>query len=163
MLKPNSLRARLTAAFPDDFGQDAQRLAMWIEEGQVRCHAGEDDLSFSVEYKLSVSITGWRLPSPLIWITVIDWLRIQQPDLLTPGKSATAIPFEVDMISNDEVDIGFDLQLSEPVRVTRRPDDGFDMQIVSEPNPLFPDAAPLLPDLVLQSIWVDGAPLAGAV
>ena len=36
MIKPNSLRERLTAAFPDEFGKDANRLSMWIEEGHVR-------------------------------------------------------------------------------------------------------------------------------
>lgn len=160
MKKPDSLRAKLTAAFPDEFARDPNRLAMWIEKGNVRCHASADNLNFSVEYTLSVSIAGWRLPSALIWVTLIDWLRIQQPDLLTPGKSATAIPFEADIISNEEVDIGFDIALSEPVRVVRREDGGFDMTIVSEPDPLFPDMLPLVDGAVLQTVWVDGAQVA---
>lgn len=160
MKKPDSLRARFATAFPDEFARDPQRLSMWIEKGQVRCHAGENNLNFAVEYTLSVSISGWRLPSALIWITLIDWLRIQQPDLLTINKSASAIPFEADIVSNEEVDIGFDLALSEPVRVTRREDGGFDMTIVAEPDPLFPDAVPLVEGAVLQSVWVDGVQVA---
>lgn len=156
MKKPDSLRARLTAVFPDEFAKDAQRLQLWIEEGNVRCHAGET-LSFTVEYKLCVSITGWRLPSALIWITLIDWLRVQQPDLLTPGKSRDAIPFEADLISNEEVDIGFDLKLTEAVSVQRRDDGGFDMTVVAEPDPLFVEAAPMFdPVALLRTIWAPG-------
>lgn len=158
MLKPDSLRARLTAAFPDHFGKDAQRLQLWIEEGHVRCHAGEASLNFTVEYKLSVSITGWTLPSLMIWAVLIDWLRVQQPDLLTPAKSRTAIPFEADLTSNSDVDIGFDLMLTEPVLMVTREDGGFDMRVQAEPDPLFEDAAPLLPDgSVLKTIWAPGS------
>jgi len=160
MLKPDSLRARLTEAFPDDFARDSTRLSMWIEEGRVRCHASEGNLNFAVDYKLMVSISGWRLPSVMIWIVLIDWLRVQQPALLTPARSETAIPFEVDLISKNEVDIGFDLALTEPVRVTRRQDGGFDMQIVAEPDPLFPDGAPILPaGPLLKQIWAHGRQL----
>ncbi|MEJ6008680.1 phage tail protein [Novosphingobium aquae] len=157
MLKPDSLRARLTEAFPDAFARDATNLSMWVDQGHVRCHAGPDNLNFTVEYKLCVSITGWTLPSIMIWVTLIDWLRAQQPDLLSPANSAAAIPFEVDLVSADEVDLGFDLALTEPVRVTRREDGGFDMRVAAEPDPLFPDAAPLLPSgPLLKSIWAPG-------
>jgi hypothetical protein len=157
MLKPNGLRARLTTAFPDEFAKDAVRLALWIEEGNVQCNAAPDNLNFTVAYKLSVSVEGWRLPSTMLWIVLLDWLRVQQPDLLTPAQSGKAIPFEVDLISNEEVDIGFELRLTETVRVTRREDGGFDMVIVPEPDPLFPEMAPLLPDgALLKSIWAPG-------
>lgn len=160
MLKPDSLRARLTEAFPDEFGKDSARLSLWIEEGNVRCHAGPGDLDFAIEYKLCVSITGWTMSSLLIWIVVIDWLRVHQPDLLSPATSKTALPFEADIISNTEVDIGFDLRLSEPVRVTRREDGGFDMQVAAEPETLFEDAAPLLPSgPLLKQVWGPGGGL----
>jgi len=153
--KPNSLRERLTAAFPDDFGHDATRLEMWIEQGNVRCHAGQN-LNFSVEYTLSVSIANWSRESVLIWVVLLDWLRVQQPDLVTAAKSVAAIPFEVDLISTTTADIGFDLRLSEPVIVTRREDGGFDMRIEAEPDPLFPEAGPILPSgPLLKSIWLD--------
>jgi hypothetical protein len=157
MLKPNSLRARLTEAFPDEFAKDSIRLSLWVEEGTVQCNAGPDNLNFTVRYKLCAEIRGWSLPSPLLWITVIDWLRSQQPDLLNPQNSAGAIPFEVDIIDLTQVDIGFDLQLTEPVRVTRREDGGFDMVLVPEPDPLFPDADPIVPSApILRTIWAPG-------
>ena len=80
------------------------------------------------------------------------------PDLLTPAKSRTAIPFEADLTSNSDVDIGFDLMLTEPVLMTRREDGGFDMRVQAEPEPLFEDAAALLPDgSVLKTIWAPGS------
>jgi hypothetical protein len=157
MKKPDSLRAALTQAFPDEFANDAARLSLWIEEGHVRCHAGPDNLNYSVEYKLCVSISGWRMSSLLIWVVLIDWLRVQQPDLLTWAQSKRAIPFEADLISNVEVDVGFDLTLTEAVRVTRRDDGGFDMIVVEEPDALFPDAEPLLCSApLLKQIWAPG-------
>jgi hypothetical protein len=123
----------------------------------VRCHAGADNLNFSIEYKLCVSIAGWRLSSLLIWVVVIDWLRVHQPELLTPAQSRKAIPFEADLISNVEVDVGFDLMLTEAVRVTRREDGGFTMRVIDEPDPLFPDAEPLLCSApLLKQIWAPG-------
>jgi hypothetical protein len=158
--KPDSLRAALTAAFPE-LGTDPDRLRMWIEQGHVKCWAGgADRLNFTQGYTLTVVIEGWTLPSILIWVVLIDWLRIQQPDLLTPGKAETAIPFEADIVSAAEVDLSFELALTEPVRVTRREDGGFDMIVVSEPDPLFPDAAPVLPSgPLLETVWVDGVQL----
>jgi len=158
--KPGSLRAVFETAFPD-LAQDPARLRMWIEQGHVKCWAGgADRLNFTQAYTLTVVLEGWRLPSILIWALLIDWLRIQQPDLLTPGKAETAIPFEADIITAEEADISFDLDLTEPVRVTRRDDGGFDMIVVAEPDPLFPDLAPLLPARpLLETVWVDGVQL----
>lgn len=164
MIKPNSLRTALTTVFPE-LARDSNRLHMWIEEGQVRCHAADptpaENLSFTVEYTLKVWIEKWSSQSILIWIVLLDWLRVQQPDLLTPGSSGTAIPFETDLDNEKEADIGFDLKLSEPVKATRREDGGFDMQVIAEPNPLMPDTVPIVAGgEPLRTIWAKGVQLA---
>jgi hypothetical protein len=163
MKKPDSLRAALTATFPE-LTRDPNRLHLWIEEGQVRCHAADptpgENLSFTLEYTLKVWIEKWRSPSILIWIVLLDWLRIQQPDLLTPSRSASAIPFETDLDSEKEADIGFDLLLRENITAVRRDDGGFDMQVLAEPDPLMPDTVPIAAGgLPLASIWLDGSQL----
>jgi len=135
MRKPDSLRAAITAVFPE-LAKDPHRLRLWIEEGHVRCHAGEDNLNFTLEYTLTVVIEEWTRPTLMIWPVLADWLRIQQPDLLTVANSKAAIPFEADLISNQKADISFELALTEPVIVTRREDGGFDMRVVPE-VPLF--------------------------
>lgn len=159
MRKPDLLRAALTTAFPE-LARDPDRLSLWVDEGgQVRHHMGAN-LNFAIEYRLSVEVRAWTHPSIMLFAVLIDWLRIQQPDLVTPGNSKTGISFEADLISAEEADIGFDLMLNEGVRVTKRPDGGFNMTYVVEPDPLMPDTAPILPSApLLESIWVDGVQL----
>ena len=142
MKKPDSLRAALTAVFPE-LAKDPHRLRLWIEEGRVRCHASEDNLNFTLEYTLTVVIEEWTHSTLMIWPVLADWLRIQQPDLLTVANSKSAIPFEADLISNQKADISLELALTEPVIVTRREDGGFDMRVVPE-VPLFDLTGPPL-------------------
>ncbi len=163
MKKPDSLRKAFTDAFPD-LKENPDRFRLWIEEGNVRSHAADptqtDNLDFSLEYKLVVVFDGWRRSSLLIWIYLLRWLRQHQPDLLTPGQSEDALPFESDILSSEEADISFDLKLREPVKVTRREDGGLDMQVVEEPVALLPDTLPMVEDgEPLKSIWVDGVKL----
>lgn len=162
MKKPESLRAKLIAAFPD-LASDPARLRMWIERGSLQCNMAPDNLNYGVRYTLTVVVEGWDLPAIMIWVLLIDWLRIHQPELLTPShnnEGERGIPFETDIISATESDISFDLPLREMIRVERRPDGGFDMEYLAEPNVLFPDAAPILPEgPLLKSIWVEGRQL----
>lgn len=163
MNKPDDLRAKFVSVFPE-LARDPNRLRLWIEQGHVRCHAADptqgENLNYSIEYKLTVVFEAWAKSSLLIWIVLIDWLRINQPDLLTPAQSRTAIPFEADLISDVEADVSFDLMLTERVKVTRRDDGGFDMQAVAEPDPLFPDTVPLIAGGAgLTRISVDGVQL----
>ncbi|XAI96264.1 tail protein [Microcystis phage Mae-JY29] len=142
MKKPDSLRAALTAVFPE-LVTNPNRLRLWIEKGHVRCHASEDNLNFTLEYTLTVVIEEWTRSTLMIWPVLCDWLRIHQPDLLTVANSKAAIPFEADLISNQKADVSFDLALTQPVLVTRREDGGFDMREVSE-APLFAAGGPPL-------------------
>ncbi|MXO64845.1 phage tail protein [Altericroceibacterium endophyticum] len=160
MNKPDSLRAAFTAVF-GDLADNPDRFRLWIEEGHVRCHAADptqgENLSYTLEYRLVVVFEAWRRSHLLIWIVLLDWLRIHQPDLLTPKQSPEAIPFEADLISNEEADISFELMLSEPIRAKRRADGGFDMSVIGENNPLFPDSVPLIDQgKPLASVWLDG-------
>lgn len=163
MNKPNSLRAALTAVFPE-LARDSNRLHLWIEEGFVRCHAADptpgENLSFAIEYTLRVWIEKWSRESILIWIIVLDWLAVQQPELLTPGKSANSLLFETDLDSEKEADIGFELKLTERVTAVRREDGGFDMQVVAETNPMMPDTVRMVENGEdLASIWLEGVQL----
>lgn len=142
MKKPDSLRAALTAVFPE-LVTNPNRLRLWIEKGHVRCHASEDNLNFTLEYTLTVVIEEWNRSTLMIWPVLCDWLRVHQPDLLTVANSKTAIPFEADLISNGKADVSFELALTQPVTVVRREDGGFDMREVSE-LPLFDVGGPPL-------------------
>lgn len=158
MKKPESLRAKLTAAFPE-LADDPNRLRMWIEKGSLRHHMAPGSHNFAVHYTLTVVVEEWSYPAVMLWVLVLDWLRIQQPDLVVPANE-DGVAFEADILTTESSHISFDLPLREAIGVTRREDGGFDMEYVPELNPLFPDAEPLFPDgPLLESIWVEGRQL----
>lgn len=162
MKKPDSLRAKLVSVFPE-LARDPHRLRMWIEKGAVKCRAADptpgENLSYRLDYTLTVVIEEWTQPSLLIWIVLLDWLRIQEPALLT-AANAKGLEFEADLLSDTKADISFDLPLSEAVIATRREDGGFDMRVREEPDPLMPDTVPIVPGGErLKSIWLEGVQL----
>lgn len=163
MKKPDSLRAALSAIFPE-FARDPNRLHLWIEDGMIRCHAGDravgENLSFTLEYSLNLWIENWAQETILIWIVVLDWLQLNQPDLLTASKSPGSLPFEADLLSEKATDIGLELKLTESVIATRRPDGGFDMSFALDPDPILPDTMPIVPGGDwLKTIWAEGIQL----
>lgn len=159
MQKIDSLREKFVTAYPE-FARDPDRLRMWIEEGHLRSHTQAGNLNFSLEYTLVVVIEGWTRSHLLIWIQLIDWLRIHQPDLLAVGNSKTSLPFEFEPLSNKSSNISFELALNEAVRAALRDDGGYDMQYASEQSPLFSSAAPITQGAGdLTSIWMDGQQL----
>lgn len=158
MKKPESLRAKLTAAFPE-LAADPNRLRMWTEKGALHHHMAPGNYNFVVTYTLTVVVEEWSHPAITLWVLLLDWLRIQQPDLVTPSN-ANGVFFEADILTTEDGDLSFDLPLREAIRVMRREDGGFNMEYVAEPDPLFPDTVPLFPETpLLKSIWVEGRQL----
>lgn len=155
MKKPDSLRAAICAAVPD-LRDNPERLIMWIDRGAV-ASPGTPSLNFSYGYRLNILILGYAGRQPPVAIAILQWLRINQPDLLQPGKDAFA--FEADFLDNKSVDLQIELQLSEGVTAVQREDGGFDMEFIAEPDPLFDDDQ-LLGDLEqvppLSQIWFAG-------
>lgn len=158
MLKPDSLRAAICATVPD-FADNPERLIMWIDQGNVASPMTAS-FNFTYSYRLNIFVPGYAGHQALIAIAILAWLRVQQPDLLQPGKAAFG--FEADFLDNRSIDLQLQLDLVEPVLCERRPDGGFDMHFIPEPNPLFDDDHPFgdldtTPDLT--EIWYDGARL----
>lgn len=153
MKKPDSLRAALSAADPE-LARNPTDLIMWIDQGSIASPMTAA-FHFAYSYQLNVLLLGYaRKQVPLV-IAMLHWLRVQQPDLLTPNKDA--ISFDVDFMDNATVDLQFKLQLTEQVHAVRREDGGFDMQILDEPDPLLADDLPLVEDPPpLTSLWFDG-------
>jgi hypothetical protein len=155
MLKPDSLRAALTAADPE-LARDPQQLIMWIDQGAIASPMTAA-LHFTYAYQLNVLLIGYARKQLPLAFAMLQWLRVQQPDLLTPGKSA--VTFEVDFMDNSSVDLQFKLQLTEQVRVAPDDDGVLQLQLMPEPDPLFPgdlgigDIEPIPP---LSEIWFDG-------
>lgn len=155
MLKPDSLRAALAAVDPE-LARDPAQLIMWIAQGAIASPM-TPSFSFAYSYQLSLFLPGYGRHQAPLMIAILHWLRAQQPDLLQPGKDAFA--FEADFLDNATVDLELRLQLTEQVRAIRRPDGGFDMEFLAEPDPLFADDLGIggvdpVPDLA--SLWFGG-------
>src|SRR3546814_14904567 len=86
---------------------------MWIDQGSIASPMTAA-FHFAYSYQLNVLLIGYaRKQIPLV-IAMLHWLRVQQPDLLTPNKDA--ISFDVDFMDNATVDLQFKLQLTEQVQ-----------------------------------------------
>lgn len=135
MNKPDALRKAIEASNPD-LARDPERLLMFIDRGNVRSFMTAD-FSFEYRYALNIIISDFTGDTALLMIPILSWLRINQPDLLTPPKEA--LSFEVDILDNGAVDLEINLQLTEQMAVTKRDDGGFDMLYLPEPENLFDD------------------------
>lgn len=161
MKKPETLRAAIAATVPD-LAENPERLIMWIDQGSVASPMTAA-FHFAYSYRLNILLLGYAGQQPPIDIAILYWLRVNQPDLLQPGKDAFS--FEVDFNDNNSVDREIQLQLTEQVHAVQRPDGGFDMRFIAEPDPLFADDIGIGADEtapILDSLWYDGQQLVPA-
>jgi len=149
MKKPALLRAALVALYPE-FARNPDKLAMWVETGNVRA-TRNDQRGFAWEYQLTVVAEDFTKPPEGLFFTVVDWLRTQQPDVTQPN--APGFPFEADVINDKTFDVKMTLPLREVVTATAMGGGGWQIEVQPEPV-LFPDEAEIGPGLT--SIWVRG-------
>jgi len=136
MLKPASLRNVLTGAVPE-LKRDPALLRIWSDKGRIAGRLG-GPLGFEYRYRLNVLIIDFTGSEDAIAIAIVNWLREHQPDLLlNHDRGDQAVPFEVEVIDTKTVDLLFELELSETVRVIPRDAGGFDA--VHEPEPSLDD------------------------
>lgn len=159
MLKPDSLRAALTAAMlaPDGvplLARDPDLLRIYIDRGRLVSHLGASR-GYEWRYRMTGTLIGFTLSPDALALPLLEWLRGHQPDLLlNHDRAREAVPFEIDVIDADTVDIEFTLELTETVRVTPRDGGGFDIVHVPEPeiDPLYDPQPP-----PLREAWLGGS------
>lgn len=153
MFKPASLRVALTAAIVDAAGvrifeRDPAKLRIWGDKGRIAGRLGHAR-GFEYRYRLNVFLEDFAGSEDAVVIALVEWLRQHQPDLLlNHDRGDQAIPFEVEVLDNQLVDMLFELELTETVRVIPRDAGGFDA---------IHEAEPAIEDL-LQGEAFDGAP-----
>src|SRR3546814_21117690 len=112
---------------------------MWIDQGSIASPMTAA-FHFAYSYQLNVLLIGYeRKQIPLV-IAMLHWLRVQQPDLLTPNKDA--ISFDVDFMDNATVLLQFQLRVSAQVTAVRREAGGCAIQIRHAPDALLAYAPP---------------------
>jgi len=133
MNKPNSLREHLLTAVAG-LKKNPDRLLIFIDAGSVRCTAAKG-LSFEYTYTLQVLLTDFAGHPDSVFIPVLEWLRLQQPDLLTNlERGKDAIAFEADILDGGKVDMSLKLPLTERVIVKRQDDGSLDISHPDEPD-----------------------------
>lgn len=152
MKKPGLLREAIAALIPET-ARDPDRLAMWVERGNVRA-TGNRQRGFSWEYDLIVVAENYTGYPAQLFFVVVDWLRVQQPDLLK--ANGPGFPFEVDVIDVSTVDVRMTLPLREVVAAAQV-DGEWQLTVADETVPLFPDDTPLRANEgPISSIWARG-------
>jgi len=154
MKKPALLRAAIAAHLPH-LARDPDKLAMWTDRGNCRA-VQTRNRGFAWEYELTVVAEDYKHDPALIFFIVVDWLRTQQPDLLAPNTPG--FTFEVDVLDDKTFDVKIVLSLREIVTATAV-EGGWQLEVVPERDPQFPDAVPLrAAEGPISSIWVTGTP-----
>lgn len=128
MNKPDSLRKAIESAIPA-LKRDAERFLIFIDRGNIRSQMTADH-SFEIRYTLNVIITDFATDSRILFIAILNWLRINQPDALIGNRQA--MQFDADILDNKSADFAIELQLTENVNVVQNDDGGFDMQYAGE-------------------------------
>ena len=161
MKKPALLRAALVALMPE-FARDADRLAMWIEKGQVRSRLagyGESH-GFAWEYQLTVLLKEFAGDPAVPFFAVTEWLRTQQPDALAPGKQ-NGFAFEADILDDKTFDVQIVLNLDECVAAQDQGQGRWHLSPIDQPVPIDPDGEPTRAAAgPVLSIWYEGQQLA---
>ena len=131
MRKPQLLRDRLAAAFPEFNGRARDKLAVYVENGRVRARPAPSTTtgigSFEWAYRLEAVLLDFKGDANTVLALVLDWLRTYQPELLL-SHEGSPVELQADIVDDERIDLQISLELSEAVR---RTEDGF--EYLSEP------------------------------
>ena len=135
MLKLDTLRAAIAAALPE-LARSPENLRIWIERGQGRCQGTATD-AFGFAFQANVLIVEMASDIAVLSHAICRWLRVNQPDLLTPGREGFS--FDADILDNGSADVLLQIQLTQNVTVAPKDGGGFTLAYLPEPDPLFAD------------------------
>jgi hypothetical protein len=155
MQKLDSLRAAIAAVLPE-LQRSPENLRIWIERGAGRCQGTRTD-AFGFSFQASVLIVEMQSDIRVVAHAVFRWLRVHQPDLLTPGRDG--FTFDADILDNGTADLLLQIQLTQNVTVAPRPNGQYDLAYLTEPDPLFHDDdgfAGVVPVPPLAGVDLDG-------
>lgn len=114
MIKPGSLRTALLQHLPD-IANDPQKLLIFAERGRVIATGAAGD-SWEYAYQLTVIVQDYAGDMNALTATVLRWLAETQPDLLlSPEAMRNAVRFEAELMTNELVDVQFQLDVTEAV------------------------------------------------
>ncbi|MEI6419476.1 MAG: phage tail protein [Sphingomonadales bacterium] len=132
MLKPDSLRAALTAAVPD-LRTDPDRLRMFIDKGNLVATA-VPLLAFEYRYRLQLLLLDFAGHPDQIMVPLLAWVAVNQNELLANAdRRRDGISFQAELLDSQRVDLAIELMLTEAVSV--RPATGGGQDVIHHPEP----------------------------
>lgn len=132
MRKPKALRDYLADGIPE-LGRDRDRFLVFVDRGNV-VSTFAPGRSFEYSYTLNLIVTDFAGDPDAIMLLLLDWVRVNQSELLANEKLRQQITFEVDVLANDKVDLDIKLPLTEAIIVTRGQDGTVTMVPAEEPQ-----------------------------
>lgn len=135
MQKLTTLRAAIAAALPE-LARSPENLRIWIERGAGKCQGTATD-AFGFTFQANVLIVEMASDIAVLAHAIFRWLRVNQPDLLVPGKEGFS--FDADILDNGSADVLIQIQLSQNVTVAPQDGGSFALAYLPEPDPLFGD------------------------
>lgn len=117
-----------------------ENLRIWIERGAGRCQGTTSD-AFGFTFQANVLIVEMTSEIAVLAHAIFRWLRVNQPDLLSPGREGFS--FDADILDNGSADVLLQLQLTQNVTVAPNDGGGFELAYLAEPDPLFADDQPV--------------------
>lgn len=141
MRKPDSLRTAIVAAVPE-LARDAQALKIWFDKGKLAAIAGAGPRGWEYRYQLSLFMMDYAGDPDLVFNAVLDWVQIEQPELLLdPKRPDDPIRFQAEILDDMKVDLLIELDLTEAVQAFAV-DGGYELRHLAEP--LLDDDTPLV-------------------
>ncbi|MGO4222135.1 phage tail protein [Lysobacter sp. TAF61] len=132
MIKPDSLRAHITAAVPQ-LQSNPEQLQIFIDAGSI-VSTGAAGLSFEYRYTLTMILTDFAAHPDAIMVPLLAWLAVHQIDLLQNFDKHGAIAFDAELVANDLIDLRIKIPLTESVGVhANEAGDGYNVEHYPEP------------------------------
>lgn len=131
MKKPQQLRDHLVAAIPA-LADNPDRLLIFVEGGGLT-GTYRPGLCFEYRYTLELVLTDFAGAPEAVMLPLLQWLTRHQPELLANPSNREKLSFEVDVLSDDLVDLAIKLPLTERMKVHRDEQGNLQLQHLAEP------------------------------
>ncbi|HBW2818517.1 TPA: phage tail protein [Klebsiella pneumoniae] len=141
MLKPNSLRKVLTDAVPV-LRTNPDMLLVFIDNGNNVATLARS-LSFEKRYTLNVVVKDFTDDIDLLFVPIMAWLRINQPDIMTTDEGRKkGFIWYADINNDSSLDVSISLLLTESTLV-KEVDGALHVENIPEPPPPEPVTRPV--------------------
>ncbi|EPU8664702.1 TPA: phage tail protein [Klebsiella variicola subsp. variicola] len=141
MQKPNSLRKALTDAVPV-LRTNPDMLCLRLDDGNNTATLARS-LSFEKRYTLNIVVTDFTDDIDLLFVPIMAWLRVNQPDIMTTDEGRKkGLIWYADINNDSSLDVSISMLLTERTLV-KEVDGALHVENIPEPPPPEPVTRPV--------------------